>query len=279
MAIVVVGSLIVVAQLINFTHVWGGKHDWQGATSAMIAERDTLDPAITHIADDSVMGYYNRQFGVRNGVSLNLAWRNHTYDEMQNYAELVSESQSVWVVMPTNVPKTWYAAGFLDEEYSPIYRDSVLNYVFYRFDRVEDEQTTDLHFRFGDTVSYSGEITSQYTLSAGEQFCPEPVEFTALRDFDNRYSMGLHLVFEHNPAVAQWDGGLGAHEEGDTIRVEECIDLPETLAAGHYHLRLIVYEWETVTNQQVLENSGDDPMLWGHQLFIAEVIIQNEDGE
>jgi len=271
-------GFIVILQLTNYTQVWGTKYDWEGATLAVIDARDIGDPAITDIADNSVMGYYNRQYGVHDGITLNLSWRNHSYDEMRGYADIMNDSDSVWVVMPTNITKTWYLAGFLDESYVPTYRDSMLNYIYYRFDRPTDRQQSNLQFRIGDILRYNGDITGQYSVPAGGQFCPDPIDFMALQDLDTRYSVGLHLVLDHSFALVQWDGGLGAHAEGDTIIIDECIDVPNTLSTGNYHLRLVVYEWETVTNQPILEDGGDMPILWGQHLFIAEVIITNENG-
>lgn len=268
-------SVLMIVQVVNFTNVWGDKPGWEGATLAMLETRDLNEPAITHIAGSSVLGYYDRVHHLRQGIALDLSWREHSLDEMLQFVDVMQNSESVWIVMPTNVAKTWHGMAFLDIEYAPVYRDSVLNMVFYRFDREDDGvDASDLQFHFGDVVSYNGDLATPYSIHAGEQFCPDNLAFTALRDVDTRYSIGLHLMTNHQVPIAQWDGGLGAHDMDESFTVNECLDIPENIALGEYHLRLVIYEWENVTNQQVLETSGDQPILWGEHMVVASVVIK-----
>lgn len=270
-----IALLVVIAmlQLTNYTAIWGTKPRWQDATQQMVNTRQPFEPAITNIAENSVLGYYDRQIGVRQGISLDLSWRNHSISDVAGYVDAMNNTPVLWLVAPTNVASTGYTAHMLNSaNYQPTYRDQVLNVIYYRFERESTQPP--LQFDFNDLLRYEGALNQQYTAAPGKAFCPDNVILRSLQPIDGAYSAGLHLTFAHERPMAQWDGGIGQHDSDETITINECLTIPPDAAPGNYDLRLLVYNWQRVKNLSVLETSAAPAMLWGEALFIAEVIVE-----
>ncbi len=168
-------------QLAMYTQFWPDKPRWEEAVQQMTAIRQPLEPAITAISPQSPAAYYDRQYGIRQGIALDLSWRWQETVGINRYVEHVADSPSVWVVMPSNVVSTWDTIVGLSGGRHVGYRDSVMNMIFYRFDAGEGDN---LHFRFGDDVAYDGGIGHRLYARAGEPFCFH-TSLTALRPLEN----------------------------------------------------------------------------------------------
>jgi len=273
---------IAYVQLTMFPTLWPPKLPYREAVQAVVAVRGALEPAITDIAPINPVAYYDRLYDLRRGVSIDLSWRRHSLNEMRDIVAHVESAPSVWLIMPTNVAKTWHAAAFLDENYGIGYRDGVMNMVFYRFDRAVDN---DLSLRFGSeqepyAVRYDGDLSTQYTISAGETLCVD-VPFVAESAVDGALSAGLHLVHAYNSLIVQHDEGLGVREAGERFTFTPCVDIPaDAPISDDYHLQLVVYTWADTDTLPVMEVSAVAdlaPVWWGDALMLGAVeVISNE---
>ncbi len=255
-----------VVQLTSYTPIWGHKPDWEGQVVEYVDNRPLTEPAVTHIVGESVLGYYDSQYRLKRGISLDLSWRENTLAQVETMLMALHDVPAVWMVGPSNVASTWYTAAWLSEDYVPTYAENVLNILFYRFERAAGDG---LHFRFGDVVRYDGLLMTTYTTQPGALLCIDPIQLTALRDINDDFSAGVHLAQDHRLPISQWDGGLGRYEQGTTFEWSQCLDIPADAQPGHYPLRLGVYDWRTVQNQAVIA----DNVFWGEALIFGAVEI------
>jgi hypothetical protein len=269
-AILVIG--FVQTQWTVYSELWGIKSPWAAVIRQMVETRQSLEPTITDLAAYSPSAYYDRQLGIRRGISLDLSWRLHNAWELSDLMVHFTHSPSIWVALPINTAKTWHILAALDAERGIGYRSSLVNMVFYRFDA---GKSSDLTFRFGDWLRYkhgpgAGE---HFSVASGGALCVE-LAFEALVPLNNAYSAGLHLVdITGSTSVAQWDGGLGAPETGDNIDLSPCIDIQGDILPGYYHLELVIYGWEDQKRLPLFEDSGDPALLWGDVLMLAAVDV------
>jgi len=264
--------LIVYAQLTIYPELWPEKPPWEGTIRAMTSARDPLEPTITDIAAYSPVAYYDRLLNIRQGVSLDLSWRPHNYDEIMNLVAKFDRTPSVWVALPVNTAKTWHIVAALDGERQASYRSSLVNMIFYRFDQGGGG---DLEFRFGDLLRYvSGPGASQrFSVAAGGSLCVD-LALQTLAVLDGAYSVGLHLVdITGTTLVAQWDAGLGTPAAGESLALKPCIDIPANASPGYYHLELVVYEWANQKRLRLFEDGGGEPLPWGDVLMLAAVDV------
>lgn len=80
---------------------------WVGIIDEMNASRHPLDVSVTSFAPDSALAYYDRQPGtpVRQGISLMLGWRDHSPEELRDYAGRMGNAPAVWLVLPIDSPE------------------------------------------------------------------------------------------------------------------------------------------------------------------------------
>jgi hypothetical protein len=267
LALLLVVSLVCV-QLITYDRFWPAKLPWEPTIRRMLAARQPEEPSLTYIADCCVEAYYDRQLGIRNGVSLDLSSRRHSAAEVRKYVAALEDAPSVWLVMPSNLPETWDAAWALADDRGVGYRDGVEFMRFYRFDRDAGDA---LQFRFGDLLRYDAGTVSPQSVSPGGTICADVV-LTALNAVDGSYSVGVHLVDASNALVAQWDGGIAELTAGEPVHISPCFDIPMDMRVGEYHLHLIVYNWATVERLPVLEG-GAEGISWGDALVFSAVTV------
>ncbi len=260
-------------QLTMFQELWPPKPAWETTIYSMITERKPLDATITDLAAYSPAAYYDRQLGLRRGIGLDLSWRLHTPEEVHQLVSKLDTAQSVWVALPVNTAKSWQVAAQLDQDHTLGYRSGLGNMVFYRFDR---GGSTNLQFQFGERVRYPGTLLAdqQLTTRPGEQLCVN-IALQTLADTDNSFSVGLHLVdITGNVNAAQWDNGFGAHAANERVILAPCLNVPETVAVGPYHLELMLYSWSTLERLPVIETGGSTPVGWGDVLMMQAVDVE-----
>ncbi len=265
-------AVLVYLQLAAYPALWPGKPNWEAALRQMIAVRLPLEPTMTDFAPYSPAAYYARQLPVRQGISLDLSWRLHSIGELRDLAAVFDNLPSVWVALPTNTAKTWHLAALLDAGRGAGYRASLVNMIFYRFDR---ERAGDLRFRFGDRLRVvSGtSAAAQFDTERGDDVCVTFILET-LAPLDGLYSAGLHLVdLSGTQSIAQQDIGLGIHDTGETVRFTPCLTIPTGAAPGYYHLELAVYNWSTGERLPVMEIGGGEGVAWGDVMRLAAVNV------
>lgn len=265
---VVVLAVLIVPQVLNHDSIWPGKPAWEPTIRAMIAARDSLEPTITDLAPYSPAAYYDRQLGLRQGVSLDLSWRLHSFDELVRLASHVDREGAVWVALPINTAKTWHLVGLIGTDRGATYRTALQNMIFYRFERGAG---TPLQFRLGEVVRYvEGSSAAEKLVAArGGEVCPA-IELENLEGGEPVWSVGLHLVdITGNVSIAQWDGPL----DDFIADGAPCLSIPVDAPAGFYHLELSVYNWQTGLRLAVLEDGGTEPVGWGDVLRLAAVDV------
>jgi hypothetical protein len=255
-------------QFVTFDRFWPGKPPWEPTVRRMVDVRQPEEPSLIYITDCCVEAYYDRQFGVRNGATLDLSSQRHSPGEVRELVASLDAAPSVWLVMPANLPETWDAIWALTADRHVGYRDGVESMLFYRFDREGGE---DLRFRFGDLLSYDGGVVDTPSARQGEQVCAE-VDLTALTQVDGSYSAGVHLVHPASVLMAQSDEGVGVLEPGERTRIQRCLRLPADIEPGDYSLHLVIYNWATIERLPVVEG-GSDGVSWGDALVFSTVAV------
>jgi hypothetical protein len=255
-------------QLVTFDRFWPAKPPWEPTVRRMVAARRPEEPSLTYIADCCVEAYYDRQFGIRNGATLDLSSRRHVPAEVRELVASLDAASSVWLIMPANLPETWNAIWALAADRRVGYRDGVELMCFYRFDR---EGGDDLRFRFGDLLRCDGGVIDSTSARSGGQVCAD-VDLTALAPVDGSYSAGVHLVDPAGVLTAQSDEGIGVLEPGEQARVSRCLSLPVDIEPGDYSLHLVIYNWATVERLFVIEG-GADGVFWGDALVFSTVTV------
>jgi hypothetical protein len=258
-------------QLSIYSELWPGKPPWGPTIAAMAAARKPLEPTITDIADYSPTAYYDRQLHLRQGISLDLSWRLHTAAEAFQIANLFKNEPSVWVALPVNTAKSWHIITTLAADRRVGYRESLVNMVFYRFDK---GTPGNLRFRFGDVLRYERgpDANRLIRLRAGETLCTN-LGFTALGD-TSAYSAGLHLVdITGNRIPAAWDGGVGSAAAEEPVMLSPCVMVPPDTPPGHYHLELVVYDWRSLKRLLVIEDGAGGGLSWGDVLMLEAVDV------
>jgi hypothetical protein len=262
---------IVYAQLAAYPNFWPGKPPWRESIQRVIQTRTAFEPAITDLAPYSVAAYYDEQLGLRQGIALDLSWREHTPQEMRDYVALMQDAPSVWTIQPTNTGKTWNTIAALSEGRGVGYRDSVANMIFYRFDRAADDA---LNFSFGDSLRYDGTINLRETVKQGERLCLD-LPLAVLNDLDGSYSAGLHVIAGYNVLLAQWDQGLETPRTGDALDLNACMDIPAETPLGEHHLYLMIYKWHNPDERLPVIEHGE--FYWGDVLVIGTLeVMSNE---
>lgn len=249
-------------QLAMYTLFWPEKPRWDEAVRQMTTRRQPLEPAITSIPPQSPAAYYDRQYGIRQGITLDLSWRWQETEDINRYVNHVANAPSVWVVMPSNLASTWDAvAGLLDSRHIG-YRDSVMNMIFYRLDAGAGDN---LHFRFDDALVYDGGIGHRLYARTGEPFCFHTT-MTALKPLDNE-KIEWQLTQGYDTVRAALSAEIGAYSTGQSINFSPCIDIPLESPPGPHHLRM------SVMHDTPLPLIESENLYWGEQLVLAEVSV------
>jgi hypothetical protein len=111
---------------------------WGDAIRAMNDQRAPTDPAITMIERDSPLAYFDRQPGtrVRQGISLDVAWRDHSQAEITALVSSVSGAPAVWVIMPRDHPKTGQVIASLEPTHAQSITIEAGDMLLRRYDQI-----------------------------------------------------------------------------------------------------------------------------------------------
>jgi uncharacterized membrane protein len=264
-SVLVFTLILLFTQLTAYPTFWPAKSRYGEAAAQMAAARQPYEPLIADIYWPSATAYYDRVYGIRRGAFVDVTWqpRSITHDRM--FAAGLDASLPVWVVMPTNVARTWDVIAALAETRTVGYRDSVMNILFYRFDPRGGDA---LHFGFGGQLAYTGSIDSLYSVEPGSPLCPE-IPLTALAPLDERYGASVQLLNADETPIAAWDGAVGAHATGEAFRLSACIAIPHDLPAGDLHLQLAIYDLHSLARLPLLEDAG---LYWGDRLVLGAIL-------
>jgi 4-amino-4-deoxy-L-arabinose transferase-like glycosyltransferase len=252
---------IAYTQLATYRQFWSEKPRWREAVQAASNSREATEPTLVYLDEKSPLAYYDRQFNLLQGISINISWRNFLPQEIFDTAATLNNAESVWAIVAMQAPESWDTIAALSQNRGVSYRDSVQWTTFYRFDTESDEE---LSFTFSDLLAYRGEFYQEYTVSPDNELCVA-ISLEALKDIPENYSIGLQLTRGYNELVAQNDEGLGAYTADDIIERELCLNVPEK---DTYHLRLLIYDWRTIERLPLLENE----LLWGDYLMLGIVL-------
>jgi len=252
---------IVYTQLATYHIHWQPKPDWRGVVSRAADERSPDQPALAYLDLRSPLVYYAYQTGLLDGISINVSWREFAPQETHEIGDSLDNADVAWGIVAMQAPESWDAIAALSENRGVVYRDAVQWSVFYQFDTESDES---LSFTFGTNadnplLAYRGEFYTRYQASTGEEICV-PIQLDVLQDIPDSYSVGLHLTRGYNELVSQVDERLGIYTAGDTIERDFCLT---KLDEDDFHLRLIIYNWQTSERLYVMESG----YVWGQYMM------------
>ncbi len=256
---------LIAAQLAAYDALWPPKPRWDEAARQVAAARDPLEPALVGFDPASPAAYYDRLYRFAAGLALDIGWRWHEPDEARAHADRLAAVPRVWLLARSSRADAWDAlAALLAQGRGAAYRDTVMDTVFYRFDR---EGGTPLRWRFGDLLEYTGGIGHQLDARAGEPFCftlrfvyrAAPPEGAALR---------LALTQGYDTARAAVDLALPPGAPGDAVTLPACLDVPAGSPAGPHHLRA-----QALVSGAPLPLLEHDRLYWGETLVAALVSV------
>lgn len=252
--------LLAIAHLGINDSLWPDKPDWRTASEQASIARLNTQPALINISHSSPAAYYARRFDLLRGINIDFGWTIRTPEEMRALAATFDNTPAVWLIAPGSDPAAWDAIAAYDRPIS--YRDTVQGMIYYGFDSGASMGSR-LAFMFGDAFAYLGPLDLREEITPGDSLCLDRV--LAPRTDQQDYTLGLYLTRGYSELLAQADLPAQAGPA--------CIDLPDDLPAGEYHLRVAVYEQSTLQRLPVMEVGGEIRLLWGDFVVagIAEV--------
>ncbi|MBC8170923.1 MAG: hypothetical protein H7X77_04610 [Anaerolineae bacterium] len=121
--------------MVRSTQVIVPSFGWQSMIAEYHQARNPLHPVLTAFTPDSVPGYYDYRYGLRQGVAVDLAWRDFSPDEIAVIVEkLIPGETPIWIIMPDDSPIAEQVIAILSESYMLGYSDQITYMIFYRFD-------------------------------------------------------------------------------------------------------------------------------------------------
>ncbi len=258
-------GVLLYTHLTVYPYVWNAKPDWEQAVERMVAVRQPLEPAITLIPETIPAAYYARLYPVRQGITLDLAWRWQESYDMANAVAKMGSAHSVWLVMPSTFVSTWDAARELLATRTVGYRDSVMNLILYRFDA---EDGSDLQFTFADRLAYAGGIRHQLFAVPGEAFC-FTVTLDVLVDLYREYAADFYLTQGYGTIRALTTTPIGQPIAGESLLLDTCLPIAPDNPPGPHHLRLRIYHPATNQALPLLEQG----VYWSDELVFALVSV------
>jgi hypothetical protein len=262
-------------QLAMYTQFWPDKPRWNEAAQQMVAARQPLEPVLMDVNASSVMAYYDRQLGLRQGVTVDVAWYDPTPEAMTTLVEKLAAAPSVWAVMRSDRPTTWDTVAALTNGREVGYRDSVMNVILYRFDQTASASDA-LRFRFGDSWQVDSGIGHEFYARRGASFClPVAIALTALQPPTGDYTVRLQLTQGYSALRTQWEQVL--LDSADTVTLSPCLDIPADTPSGPHHLRLVIEQNQS--RLPVIEGAADSDLYWGTELVLATVSVDDDTGE
>ncbi len=265
-AVLLIG--LVSAQLLAYPTFWPDRPHWKESVTNLIAARQPTEPTLTLIAPQSIEAYYDRQLGLRNAHTIDLAGHTLTPGDWSHAVDALDAEPSVWIVLPTNVGATWDIVTRLSRDRHVAYRDSVVNVIFYRLDQ---DRHGDRRFRFGQVLQLDAVDRDQIEVHPGDTVCVT-MTLSALGSFGQEYSAGLHLVNEANTLIAQQDSGLNPPLSGQRFNTTRCMGIPANAVEGVYYLHWVIYNWTNGERLPVLEGNGAG-VFWGNAYVVGHVMI------
>ena len=259
---------LVSVHLLAYPTFWPDRPHWKESLQNLIAARHPGEPTLALLAPQSIEAYYARQLGLQDARTIELAGRSLTPTDWGPVVSALDTAPSVWVVLPTNVGATWDIVAQLNRDRRVGYRDSVVNVIFYRFDRGAPIDRT---FRFGDKVQLAAAQTDRSEAQPGNTVCVT-LTLSTIGALGQEYSAGLHLVNEANALIAQQDSGLAASSISQPFTARRCVEIPAATSPGIYYLYWVIYNWTNGEQLPVLE--GDNPgVFWGNVYVVGHLMI------
>ena len=265
---------IIMTQLTTYSYYWHEKPRWEDAFEQLQAVRQSDEPALIDLIPHNVATYYARHYDVMRGVSLNIGWKDFVPEQLHDFVDRFESADSIWIILPSESPKTWYVLSKLTKKRTIGYHDSVQNMVLYRFDRTESETPTPLNLSFyadglGQLFTYQSGIGHHYFTDVGTEFC-FPIQLEALQDLDTNWQVSVSLTQGYDVPRAQTMANLPTFTIGDVYDETLCLDVPPDAPRGPYLLRIALQQ-SSGAHQPVVESDTD--LLWGYYIGAAWVSI------
>ena len=265
---------IIMTQLTTYSDYWHDKPRWKDAFEQLQAVRQSNEPALIDLVPHNVATYYARHYDVKRGISINIGWKDFVPEQLHNFVDRFDTAESIWLILPSDSPKTWYTLSKLTKERAIGYQDSVQNMVLYRFDRKETKPSRSLDFSFyadglGELFAYQSGIGHHYFSDVGTEFC-FPLQLEALQDIQAGWQVLVSLTQGYNMPRTQTMADLPAFNLGEVYEETLCLDVPLDAPSGPYLLRVALQNGSGL-HQPVVESDTD--LLWGYFIGVAWVSV------
>lgn len=263
--IVALLAVLVYNQVTIYGILWGPKPRWESAVQQVTETRTPLEPAVSLISPTSPAIYYDKQYGLRQGLALDLAWRWQEPHDIALYADPLSTSESIWLMVPLEYPAAWDALRELSRGRGIGYRDSVMTTLFYRLDWGAGDW---LRLRFGEHWTVNSETGQHLFANVGEDFC-FPLSLEALEPTTQPYTLDIALTQGYDTRRSALQIPLPQPDSTGFIEFIPCLPVPADAPAGPHHLRLRLL----VNDQPLPLLEGPDGLYWGDVLILALVSV------
>jgi hypothetical protein len=94
-------SMIVLLRLAGLSYI-----RWPVTLDEYLAVRAPDEPALTAFAPGSIGDYYDAAYGLRQGMGINLGWREFSGAEVAAVLENLDDSRPIWLLVPESWPHT-----------------------------------------------------------------------------------------------------------------------------------------------------------------------------
>ena len=271
---------LVITQLTTYPFYWADKPRWKEALEQLRDVRQSDEPAIIDFAPHNVATYYARQFDLKRGITIDIGWDDFIPEQVHEFVSRFDRANSVWAILPSDSPKTWYAISELAKGRTIGYQDTVQNMIMYRFDRTDTETsaTLDLSFYtggFGQLLAYQSGIGHHYYADVGSEFC-FPIQLDALQNIEDDWHLLVSLTQGFNTSRAESTFDLPAFREGDLYEENLCLNVPTNVPRGPYLLRVSLVHDLGHHHQPVVQSDTD--LYWGFYIGVAWVSVDVPSG-
>jgi hypothetical protein len=238
---------------------WPPRSDWRGGVMRAAQARQPTEPAIVSYLASSPVAYYDRWYGLRRGISVDVGWRPFAQSEVARVIGALAGSDTLWLIAQASDPVSWQSLAEAQAlGYTTLtHAESVNGHLFYRLNRTGAGRPLALYWRLGSQEWPQPASVAVRRLPPGQSACA-PAPTPGLR-------YELSLIAGYNQVLAQ--DADARPRSGDEI----CLGIPAGTPPGTYTLRLRLFD-PTGGAALLLENPPQ-PQYWGDFFTLAVVVV------
>jgi hypothetical protein len=239
---------------------WLPRSDWRGGVLRASQARQSTEPAVISYLASSPAAYYDRWFGLRRGISVDVGWRSFTQEEIARVIGALAGSDTLWLIAQASDPVSWQSLAEAQRlGYTRLsYAESVNGHLFYRLSRTGAGRPLALYWRLDDQEWPQPASIPVKRVPPGEGACALAPQ-AGLR-YELSLIAGYNQVLAQNASVQPRDAG------------ELCLEVPTGTPPGTYTLRLRLFDAANGRAALLLEHPPQ-PQYWGDFFTLAVVVV------